>query len=68
MSQQKLYSHSTKHHGIATAKRKRFCIPQTEFPEPDKSGKHNCDKCDFKSEKKYRFRKHKAVIHEGFFI
>ena len=65
-SQQTLYSHEKKQHGFATAKRKVFTIPKTELPEPDMSGLYNCDECDFSSEKKFRFRKHRAVIHEGF--
>ena len=65
-SQQTLHIHANKIHGIARAKRKVFYIPKTELPEPDANGMYKCDKCEYRSEKKFRFRKHKAVIHEGF--
>ena len=46
--------------------RKLVFLPKTELPEPDVNGIYNCDKCEYRSEAKFRYRKHKVIKHDGF--
>ena len=55
-----------KEYPLKKVKRKRDFLPKVETPEADKEGMYNCDKCEYRSNRTWKYTRHKVLKHEGF--